>query len=673
MPLSKLNEEQFRAATAPFGYNLIIASAGTGKTSTIVARIAHLLKIGVSPEKIMLLTFTNKASKEMIARLNRHFDKSITKKVLAGTFHSIAYTLLRSLNKNIVLKPTSELKILLKSIYERRTFHHLSEQKPFLSNYLYDIYSLFQNKRGENFVEYFCQNYPEQAVYAEIYEDILREYEDEKARFNYVDFNDLLLHLKRALQEGFSQEFDEILVDEYQDTNALQGALVDAFKSKSLFCVGDYDQSIYAFNGADISIIGSFGSKFANAQIFTLTKNYRSSKSILALANKVIVHNERLYPKELIVTRQGEFQAPQMLAFNETYEQYEHLARLVVQSGVNLENIAIIFRNNSSADGVEVALREQGVPSVRKESVSFFDSLEVKAFCAMIALIINPKDIMAFMNLLEYSRGVGSALSKEIFDALLNLGQGSLVKGFLEPDKSVSLQKKSKKNAQLGLFDDIELLQNPNRFDLQSEFNTHPILSLSKMNEFGAKNLEKLYHFVKKAREIRASSEFVECILENDFFKEICEILATKRATNKATLKVDLERKGENLEKIARKMSVLKELTKDYTDIYKYYNFLTLGANEMSNGKGVNLLSIHASKGLEFELVFVVDLAQGRFPNQKLMTMGGSLEEERRLFYVAVTRAKNTLYLSYAKYDKIKKAHYKPSCFLVEAGLCKNS
>lgn len=673
MPLSKLNEEQFRAATAPFGYNLIIASAGTGKTSTIVARIAHLLKIGVRPEKIMLLTFTNKASKEMIARLNRHFDKSITKKVLAGTFHSVAYTLLRSLNKNIMLKPTNELKILLKSIYERRTFHHLSEQKPFLSNYLYDIYSLFQNKRGGDFAQYFCQNYPEQAVYAEIYEDILREYEEEKARFGYVDFNDLLLHLQQALQGSFSQEFDEILVDEYQDTNALQGALIDAFKSKSLFCVGDYDQSIYAFNGADISIIGSFGSKFTNAQIFTLTKNYRSSKSILALANKVIVHNERLYPKELVVTRQGEFQAPQMLAFAETSEQYEHLARLVVQSGVNLESIAVIFRNNSSADGVEVALREQGVPSVRKESVSFFDSLEVKAFCAMIALIINPKDIMAFMNLLEYSRGVGSALSKEIFDALLNLGQGSLVKGFLEPDTSVSLQKKSKKNAQLGLFDDIELLQSPNRFDLQSEFNTHPILSLSKMNEFGAKNLEKLYHFVKKVLEIRVSSEFVECILENDFFKEICEILATKRATNKATLKVDLERKSENLEKIARKMSVLKELTKDYTDIYKYYNFLTLGANEMSNGKGVNLLSIHASKGLEFELVFVVDLAQGRFPNQKLMAMGGSLEEERRLFYVAVTRAKNTLYLSYAKYDKIKKAHYKPSCFLVEAGLCKNS
>ena len=466
-------------------------------------------------------------------------------------------------------------------------------------------------------------------------------------------------------------EFDEILVDEYQDTNALQGSLIEAFKSKSLFCVGDYDQSIYAFNGADISIIGSFGTRFANAQIYTLGKNYRSSRSILALANKVIENNQRLYPKELIVTRTGEFAQPQLLTFNESFEQYAHIAKFIVTSGVSAENIAVIFRNNSSADGIELALREQGIPSVRKESVSFFDSLEVRAFCAMMALIINPKDIMAFMSLLEYSKGVGSALSKEIFDSLLKLGGGDLIRGFLEPDLSINLQKAHKKNAQLGLFDDIEVLASPKRFDLQSEFNAHPILTLPKINEFGAKNLEKLYHFIKKARQIRVSSEFIECILQNEFFKEICEILATKRATNKATLKVDLTRKDENLEKIARKMAVLKELTKDYSDIYKYYNFLTLGANEMSNGKGVNLLSIHASKGLEFELVFVVDLAQNRFPNSKLMAMGGSLEEERRLFYVAVTRAKNTLILSYAKYDKIKKAHYKPSCFLVEAGLCK--
>ena len=670
MPLSKLNDEQHRAATAPLGYNLIIASAGTGKTSTIVARIAHLLESGTKPDKIMLLTFTNKASKEMIARLNRHFDKNITKNILAGTFHSIAYSLLRSWDTQIVLKPIGELKILLKSIYERRKFHYVSELKPFMSSSLYDIYSLFQNASGGDFEAYFCAKHPEQAVYAEIYADILREYEEEKRRFGYVDFNDLLLRLKAELA-GRSVEFDEILVDEYQDTNALQGSLIEAFESKSLFCVGDYDQSIYAFNGADISIIGSFGTRFANAQIYTLGKNYRSSRSILALANKVIENNQRLYPKELIVTRTGEFQAPQLLVFTETSEQYEHLARLVVQSGVKLDDIAVIYRNNSSGKAVEIALKAQGIPSLRKEGGSFFDSLEMRAFCAMMALIINPKDIMAFMSLLEYSKGVGSALSKEIFDSLLKLGGGDLIKGFLEPDLSINLQKAHKKNAQLGLFDDIEVLASPKRFDLQSEFNTHPILTLPKINEFGAKNLEKLYHFIKKARQIRASSEFVECILQNEFFKEICEILATKRAINKATLKVDLVRKSEKLESIMYSINLLKERTKDYADIYKFYNFLTLDANEMSNGKGVNLLSIHASKGLEFELVFVVDLAQNRFPNSKLMAMGGSLEEERRLFYVAVTRAKSTLILSYAKYDKIKKAHYKPSCFLVEAGLCK--
>ncbi|KAB0591287.1 ATP-dependent helicase [Campylobacter lari] len=671
MPLSRLNEEQYKAASAPFGHNLIIASAGTGKTSTIVARIAFLLQNGIKPEKIMLLTFTNKASKEMIERLGRYFDKSITSKITAGTFHSTAYSLLKELNHDIILKPASELKILLRSIFEKRTFHHLSDTKPYMPSYLYDVYSLFQNTNAnlDEFYNWFCQNYDEQAIYAEIYEDILKEYEEEKARFNYVDFNDLLIKLKHVLASHHF-EFDEILVDEYQDTNTLQGSLIDAFKSKSLFCVGDYDQSIYAFNGADISIIGSFKDRFIDANIFTLNKNYRSSKNILALANKVILNNERLYPKELIVTREGDFKAPSLLTFNELFDQYSTIAKIILQSGVNLDEIAVIFRNNSSADGVEVALRELGIASKRKGGGSFFESLEVKNFCSMLAIVLNPKDIMAFIHLLEYTKGVGGVLAKDIFDALLKLGYSSLIKGFLNPDSSVSLKKYKKQSYQLGLFDDIEELASPSRFNLESEFNTHPILSLPKINELCAKNLEKIYLFIKKASECKVSTQLVNLILENDYFKEICDILATKRATNKNS-NVDLNKKSEILEKINAKMFVLKELAKNYSDNYKYYNFLTLGASEMSSGSGVNLLSIHASKGLEFELVFVIDLAQGRFPNQKLMSMGGSLEEERRLFYVAVTRAKDTLYLSYAKYDKIKKSNYQPSCFLIEAGMCK--
>lgn len=671
MPLSKLNEEQYKAATADFGNNLIIASAGTGKTSTIVARISYLLSKGVMPQKIMLLTFTNKASKEMISRLERHFDKNITGKILAGTFHSVAYVLLKNADKNIILKQASELKTLLRSVYEKRVFRHLSNIKPYQASYLYDIYSLFQNKaHNQDFYTWFCQNYEEQSIYAEIYEDIFKEYELEKERFNYVDFNDLLIKLKELLKEQ-KHEFDEILVDEYQDTNALQSSLIKAFESKSLFCVGDYDQSIYAFNGADINIIGGFKEAFKNAQIFSLNKNYRSSKSILTLANKVILNNERLYPKELIVTRDDEFKAPALLTFEELFDQYQNIAKIILTSGVNLDEIAVIFRNNSSADGIEVALREQGISCVRKGSGSFFESLEVKAFCAMLALVVNPKDIMAFIHLMQYTKGVGGVLAKEIFDALLKLGQGSLIKGFLEPDKNVNLKSEKRSNYELGLFANLDEFADEKRFTLESEFNAHPILKLSKINEECAKNLEKIYFFLKEALELKHSLSVVSLICQNSYYKQICEELATKRATNKAG-QLDLLRKAENLEKMESKFSVLKELAKNYSDIYKYYNFLTLGASEMSSGKGVNLLSVHASKGLEFELVFVIDLAQGRFPNQKLMSMGGSLEEERRLFYVAVTRAKNILYLSYAKYDKTKKTSFVPSCFLIEAGLCKS-
>lgn len=670
MPLSKLNNEQYLAATADFGHNLVIASAGTGKTSTIVARISYLLSKGVAPQKIMLLTFTNKASKEMIGRLGKFFDKNITSKILAGTFHSTAYTLLSNADKNIALKQAGELKTLLKSVYEKRTFRHLSDIKPYQSSYLYDLYSLFQNKaHNQDFYTWFCQNYEDQSIYAEIYEDILKEYDNEKKRFNYVDFNDLLINLKELLKEE-KYEFDEILVDEYQDTNTLQSSLIEAFRSKSLFCVGDYDQSIYAFNGADINIIGGFKDRFKDAKIFSLNKNYRSSRSILALANKVILNNERLYPKELIVTRNDEFKAPSLLTFEELFDQYQNIAKMILTSGVSLEEIAVIFRNNSSADGVEVALREQGIASVRKGNGSFFESLEVKAFSSMLALVVNSKDIMAFIHLIQYTKGVGGVLAKEIFDALLKLGHGSLIKGFLDPDKNVNLQNHQKRNYQLGLFADLEELASETRFKFESEFDAHPILRLSKINDLCARNLEKIYLFLKKAMEIKHSLTLVNLICENSFYREICEELATKRATNKAG-QVDLLRKSENLEKIETKFNVLKELTKNYSDIYKYYNFLTLGASEMSSGKGVNLLSVHASKGLEFDLVFVIDLVQGRFPNQKLMGMGGSLEEERRLFYVAVTRAKNILYLSYAKYDKNKKTSFAPSRFLIEAGLCK--
>ncbi|MDL0096053.1 ATP-dependent helicase [Campylobacter vicugnae] len=672
MPLSKLNKEQYCAATAAMGHNLIIASAGTGKTSTIVARIAHLLNSGIKADKILLLTFTNKAASEMIERLSRYFDDRVISQITAGTFHSVSNSLLKSLNKGVILKQPSELKTLLKSITDRRQFHRISDTKGYSGAYLYDIYSLFCNScvNGEDFTGWFSLNYPDQAEFAEIYDDILQEFEETKTQFNYADFNDLLIKMRNELKKGARIYFDEILVDEYQDTNSLQGSLIDAFNTKSLFCVGDFDQSIYAFNGANIEIIGSFKQRYFDANIFSLNINYRSSAKILALANKVIANNPRLYPKSLEVSREGEFKSPVLLTYDELFSQYSSVAQLIANSKYNKNDIAIIFRNNSSADGLEVALKEQGISCKRKGGVSFFESREIKALIDLVAILVNPRDIMAFIHILEYARGVGNAHAKELFDILSSAGHGNIIKGLIDPDRnSVKLPAK-KKNYQLGLFDDFSEFMPSNRFSelgFDDEFMNSPALNYSNLNQNGAIFLYELRNLLLSLDKQSNSNKIISSIMQSKIYNIIVDTLATKRATLKNG-NIDNELKSSVIDRIMAKARVLLEISNRHSSIDNFYNFLTLGKSEMSEGQGVNLLTVHASKGLEFNLVFVVDLAEGRFPNSRLMS---DIEEERRLFYVAVTRAKDELILSYAKYDKIRKVEYQPSCFLAEAGMVK--
>lgn len=672
MPLSKLNKEQYCAATTTMGHNLIIASAGTGKTSTIVARIAHLLNSGIKADKILLLTFTNKAASEMIERLSRYFDDRVISQITAGTFHSVSNSLLKSLNKGVILKQPSELKTLLKSITDRRQFHRISDTKGYSGAYLYDIYSLFCNScvNGEDFIGWFSLNYPDQAEFAEIYDDILQEFEETKMQFNYADFNDLLIKMRNELKKGARIYFDEILVDEYQDTNSLQGSLIDAFNTKSLFCVGDFDQSIYAFNGANIEIIGSFKQRYFDANIFSLNINYRSSAKILALANKVIANNPRLYPKSLEVSREGEFKSPVLLTYDELFSQYSSVAQLIANSKYNKNDIAIIFRNNSSADGLEVALKEQGISCKRKGGVSFFESREIKALIDLVAILVNPRDIMAFIHILEYARGVGNAHAKELFDILSSAGHGNIIKGLIDPDRnSVKLPAK-KKNYQLGLFDDFSEFMPSNRFSelgFDDEFMNSPALNYSNLNQNGAIFLYELRNLLLSLDKQSNSNKIISSIMQSKIYNVIVDTLATKRATLKNG-NIDNELKSSAIDRIMAKARVLLEISNRHSSIDNFYNFLTLGKSEMSEGQGVNLLTVHASKGLEFNLVFVVDLAEGRFPNSRLMS---DIEEERRLFYVAVTRAKDELVLSYAKYDKIRKVEYQPSCFLAEAGMVK--
>ncbi len=674
MPLSRLNDQQLSAATATFGHNLIIASAGTGKTSTIVGRIAHLLKNGVKPHEILLLTFTNKAASEMVERVAHYFGAEIATKIDAGTFHAVSYRWLKKEDRRVVLKQQRELKTLFRSVHDKRSFLHIDAQTPaYGANYLYDLYSFYQNTEMTlDFEAWVKQNQSEHEVYALIYADIVDEFEALKVQYGFLNFNDLLLKMRELCKQK-TLGYKEVLIDEYQDTNALQGTLIDAMNPDSLFCVGDYDQSIYAFNGADISIIGNFNKKFEDAQVFTLNKNYRSTIPILSLANKVISYNERIYPKALEFTRTApNAPAPKLIAYDELFDQYHGIASFIGNSLTQRDAIAVIFRNNSSADGIEVALKELGIACRRKGGTSFFDSKEIKVLLDLYTLLINESDMMAFIHLFEYAKGVGTSMAKEIYTALKTLGNGSLFYGLYAPDTAIANPfEKRVLNHQLGLFDDFLELGAIGRFaklGFEERFLKNAVLKHPKLTKEGATFLHLFYQLFRDLKGVKQPQSIVKKMAESELYKMITLQLAQKRAQQKDG-SIDEKQENEAKIRIARKAVLLQELSKPYKEHERFLNAMILGSQDLTQGEGVHLLSIHASKGLEYEEVYVIDLMDGRFPNRKLMARGGNIEEERRLFYVAVTRAKDMLYLSFAKYDKIKKIDFVASQFLYEAGL----
>ncbi len=663
MALNTLNSEQLKAATAGLGHNLVIASAGTGKTSTIVGRIAHLLYSGVDPKKILLLTFTNKVAGEMLSRLERFFPKEIVSQIESGTFHAVCYRWLKARDSSkVLLKQPSELKTLFKSIYEEYDFSG-NELQAFSALYLYELYSLYQNASIDTFDKWFLASYGEHDCFVDMYMSIIEKFENEKKEYGFVSFNDLLLHTIDYLNSE-DLYFDEILVDEYQDTNTLQGALIDAMRSKSLFCVGDYDQSIYAFNGANIENISTFTTRYKDANLFSLITNYRSTSSILELANRVIEYNPRIYPKQLKVGCDKHDIPPRLMIYHELFEQYHAIAHSIWSSHVPHNDIAIIFRNNSSADGVEATLRELGIPCKRKGGTSFFDTKEVKFLLDVLSLFSNPKDMMAFLHIFEYAKGVGPALAKDFFLSLVYVGDGDLLKGILSPTINTLPKKNSLTTG--NLFGEME----DNTKNIKRS--AHPLYSHQKADDDNMVFFENIKEYYKEILKEKNPSKMIAKLIKSPLYESIVELLSLQRSRLKNG-EVEQNRYAGAKERILQKAMLLYELSKNYHEIDRFLNAMILGAGELSQGDGVNLLTVHASKGLEFLDVYVIDLMDGRFPNTKLMSRGGELEEERRLFYVAVTRAKEKLYLSFASYDKVKKTEFKPSIFLFEAKLLKES
>jgi len=681
MPLSNLNENQYRSATAKAGHNLVIASAGTGKTSTIVGRIAYLIREkNIRPDEILLLTFTNKAAQEMIDRVSKILSPYIAKQIEAGTFHSVSYRHLKKINPKLLLKQESDIKTLFRTVYDKRDFSSMLSEatSPYSSKHLYELYNFYQNIELKlYFGDWIDENREEHSLYSDVYQDIIDEFEEIKNELGFMNFNDLLLKMRETLKT-YRPNYYEVLVDEYQDTNLLQDSVITELNPKSLFCVGDYDQSIYAFNGANIEIIANFQERFDDAKVHTLTKNYRSTEPILDLANLVIEKNERLYEKRLEVTKTEPNIYPKLLKFPELFEQYKGVSDKIKKTNTPLEKIAVLFRNNSSADGIEATLRDIGIPSKRRGGKGLFETKEIKSLLDTYMFLVNQRDMMAFIHIIEYAKGVGSSIAKELFDGLKKLGNGSIYRGLYSPDPIVSNPfQNNRANSQLLLSNYFEELGAVSRFkhlQFPDKFLANPILKHPRLSEDGAKLLFELRKLLNAFQHVKSPESAITLIANGYIYRYISQTLINARSKlpNGEHCK---SREKDAVEKITERARLIKRLSKNYKEHQHFLNAMILGSSDATKGEGVNLLTVHASKGLEFKEVYIVDLMDGRFPNTKLASQNGGIEEERRLFYVAVTRAEEKLYLSFAERDESKRdekrkiRHFEPSQFLYEGEL----
>ena len=311
-PLESLNDEQYKAATSNLNNAIVIASAGTGKTSTIIARVYYLINTKkIPPQQIVLLTFTSKAGKEMLERLGRYFPQDIVDKIFAGTFHSYGKKILDSLPIKHQLIDDKKINFMLISLYQELSVKFgitlnpdSDDEKVMSTKKLVSHFGYYTNTITDTlehpFAEWLEQKNDKLKPMVNFYDEVISNYIEEKKRYKLVDFTDYLLFLGTHFKNN-KISLGEIIVDEYQDTNALQNevlkSMVESSKA-SLFCVGDYDQSIYSFNGSDIGIIASFKDRYPDTAILSLNKNYRSVPSILGLAEKIITKNLRIYPKQ---------------------------------------------------------------------------------------------------------------------------------------------------------------------------------------------------------------------------------------------------------------------------------------------------------------------------------------------------------------------------------------
>ena len=603
-----LNSQQLAAVTAGEGPSLVIAGAGSGKTRTLVYRVAYLIDSGVDPSNILLLTFTRKSAQEMVQRAGELIGAR-SERVCGGTFHSVANLLLRRYGRSIGVEPgftildRGDAEDLIALVRSQLGLNEKDKRFP-RKGTIMEMISKSENTL-RSLEEIILDEFGHFADHIEDLSRLKTAYQSAKRQKQLLDYDDLLVMLRQLLlldetaRATISRQFRYILVDEYQDTNRLQAEVVRklAATHSNVMVVGDDSQSIYAFRGATFKNIIEFPALFPGTQIYKLEENYRSTQPILNLANCIIDEAAEKYTKRLF-TRKIDGPLPALVEAAGENTQSRFIAQKILElreEGVPLSEVAVLFRSSFHSFDLEIELSRKGLPFIKRGGVKFIETAHVKDLLAHVRVIANPLDTVSWNRVLMLVEGVGPKKAHDLLAAIVKSGQP---------------------------------------FDV--------LRGVGGRSGQGLKNLASTLESLSGAED-RSPSEQVNHIYE--YYLPI------------------LKEQYDDYPKRTRDLDHLHTIAEGYPGVNEFLADLALEPPDGS-ASGVDapdrdderlvLSTIHSAKGLEWQAVFVIWIVDGRFPSVYSFVADEELEEERRLFYVSVTRAKRHLFLTYPinVYDK---------------------
>ena len=656
---SELNDEQFKVVTAQPKATLVVAGAGSGKTRAITYRVAYLIEQGVSPQRILLATFTNRAAREMLRRVENLTGSQNVHRVWGGTFHRIANLILRrhavslGYDSNYSILDSEDARGLINICIDDAAIDTKAKRFP-KAEVVQDIIS-YANNTDTPLDKIIVEKYPYFEMLTTQIKRVDTIYQARKHERNVMDYDDLLLNVKRLLVEKpeiadvYAEQFQHILVDEYQDTNKLQAEIIDllAVKHRNVMVVGDDAQSIFAWRGAEFTNIYEFPKRYPETQIFKLETNYRSTPEILGLANTSIACNRKQFPKMLTAVKRSRDFKPALVPCSDVEQQSAFIASRILElrdAGTSLEDIAVIYRSHYHSIELQLELSRRNIPYRVQSGVRFFEQAHIKDVIAYLRIIVNPRDELAWKRVLKMIPGVGNATANRVYEQIANAEARTSVRALsaLEQESNDAL-------------------------DVTASLTRGLLQSIPKLRDKTTwRSFVELLELISSQENRDKPAKQIALILETGYEQYLLENYenADARAEDIRGLALYAQRYDST-------ETFLSELALLSTERFKEPQPL-VGEEVIEGGEDDELLtltSVHQAKGLEWKAVFIIWAAEGKFPSPKSLREIDAEEEERRLWYVAITRAKDELYITYplmmTDYNR-QAVLQKPSRFVTE-------